>query len=506
MMKQRKRSLSLLLFLLVCLFLICFPAMMRGGGGLRFVRQAAQEDSLRRMEAAGYIADAELPPLLPIEIDSLLSGVVVPFVDSLCRISDPEQSLERFFAELNALRQNKDTVINVVHLGDSHIQAGYYTGRMMRLMQEQFGNAGRGFIAPLKLSKVNEPDDYFINSVIREWVTGRCIQRTQKTTIGPGGIGIQSESPAINLDVIIAPKNGYGYAFNQAIFYRYEKAMPMLPAGNLKDSIQTALAVQTAVPGILADTFRLSCLTDTLLLHSTRRLQGTDSLLPPSHFDNTYYGLNLTNGKSGLLYHALGVNGSMFVNFTDPDYIRQLALLKPSLLIISLGTNETFGKRFRKEEFAGQVRSFLALVRKYLPETTLLLTTPPECYTRVWVNKKRTFTRNNNTEPAARALVEVAREQGIACWDLFTATGGKNSHKKWFEKKLMGRDRIHFNKEGYRDQGTLLFSALMRNYNETIKENAINEDCLPTEEMKIPLENSSEELQEEEANRSVIPQ
>ena len=128
--------------------------------------------------------------------------------------------LQPFFAGLDSLRAGKDTVLTIVHLGDSHIQAGYYSGQVMRLLQEQFGNAGRGWIAPFKLSKTNEPDDYFISSSVREWVTGRCIQSNKKCPVGIGGIGIQSVSPSINLDVRIAPNNGAGYSFNQAILYR----------------------------------------------------------------------------------------------------------------------------------------------------------------------------------------------------------------------------------------------------------------------------------------------
>ena len=82
--------------------------------------------------------------------------------------------------------------MTIVHLGDSHIQAGYYSGKVMRLLQAQFGNAGRGWIAPFKLSRTNEPDDYFISSSVREWVTGRCIQTNKKCPVGIGGIGIQS--------------------------------------------------------------------------------------------------------------------------------------------------------------------------------------------------------------------------------------------------------------------------------------------------------------------------
>ena len=61
----------------------------------------------------------------------------------------------RFFAELDSLRAGKDTVISVVHLGDSHIQAGHLTGQVMRAFHRVFGNAGRGWIAPFKLGKSN---------------------------------------------------------------------------------------------------------------------------------------------------------------------------------------------------------------------------------------------------------------------------------------------------------------------------------------------------------------
>lgn len=60
---------------------------------------------------------------------------------------------------------------------------------------------------------------------------------------------------------------------------------------------------------------------------------------------------------------------------------------------------------------------------------------------------------------------QIAREEGIACWDLFTATGGKNSCRKWYTQHLMSKDRIHFTQRGYEDQGVLLYRALMNAYN-----------------------------------------
>ena len=72
---------------------------------------------------------------------------------------------------------------------------------------------------------------------------------------------------------------------------------------------------------------------------------------------------------------------------------------------------------------------------------------------------------------SAKAIVEAARKEGVACWDLFAATGGKSSCIKWHKEKLMGRDRVHFIKEGYREQGTLLYRALMQSYNRLNVEN-----------------------------------
>ena len=372
----------------------------------------------------------------------------------------------RFFAELDSLRAGKDTVISIVQLGDSHIQAGHFSGQVMREFHRVFGNAGRGWIAPFKLGKSNEPDDYFIKSDIKDWICGKCIQHERKTPIGIGGIGIRSFTSSIHWDVIITPVNGAGYAFNRAILYRGDKAMPFLPTGRSKSDVRLASANSLCALGVMADTLYCNQLVDTLFLQSSRRKVDSGELLPASTFKNLYYGLSLTNGSPGILYHGIGVNGAMFTHYTDTAYVKQLALLQPALLIISLGTNETFGRRFQSEEFEGQVKQFLVMVKRYLPETAILLTTPPECYKRIWVNKKRQFTRNTQTEVAASTLRKVAKEEGVACWDLFQTTGGKQSCKRWLNQHLLGRDRIHFTREGYHEQGLLLFRALMQAFNQ----------------------------------------
>ncbi|WP_106829233.1 GDSL-type esterase/lipase family protein [Parabacteroides pacaensis] len=386
----------------------------------------------------------------------------IPFaIDSLCEVQGMNQTLKHFFQELEALRQGKDTVISIVQLGDSHIQCGYLSGQLMRLFHKDFGNAGRGLIVPLKLTRTNEPDDYFIRSTIKDWQKGRCIQREPKCPIGIGGIGIKTMVRKINMEVIIAEHNGAGYEFNQAILFRHPLATPLIATGIPRDSVKTQTGKVPFCPNVICDTISFSTLTDTLLLRSHTL---------PTKYNNLYYGLSLSNGKAGVLFHSIGVNGAMYVNYADSNYVKQLALLKPSLLILSMGTNETFGRRFNAAEFKDQIANLIKLIQCYLPQTALMITTPPECFQRKRINKKTVYLRNTNTDIAAKTIAQYAREKGILCWDLYKITGGKGSSKIWFKTQMFGRDRIHFTKETYREQGNLLYRSLMRKYNNFIRE------------------------------------
>ncbi len=104
-------------------------------------------------DAGDVLSDTlTVPDTIALPFASYLMGAVVdsiqlPASDSCVNEYAP---LHHFFAGLDSLRAGKDTVITIVQLGDSHIQAGHYSGRMMRLLQQQFGNAGRGWIAPFK--------------------------------------------------------------------------------------------------------------------------------------------------------------------------------------------------------------------------------------------------------------------------------------------------------------------------------------------------------------------
>lgn len=389
-------------------------------------------------------------------------ALLIPFaVDSLCQITDEHHSLDAFLEELEQLLAGKDTVIQIVHLGDSHVQAGFYTGQVMRLLHNAFGNAGRGWIAPLKLAKLNEPKDYFITSTkVKEWTVGRCIQREPKCIWGIGGLGIQAASKTVDFQVHIAPINGAGYEFNKILLYRDSQAIPLLAVEDDSVAVQTVWGMETGLPHIAVDTFWMATETNSLRLLSASQRdlpQETDPSILQT--PNCYYGFSLMNGNPGILYHAIGQNGAMFKHYTNSEYLRQLSLLQPALLIITLGTNETVSIRNLTDSlFVADIDQFIQSVKEYLPATAILLTTPAENFRRT----SKGYERNEKIALVANVIKDYAQQNGLACFDLYGMTGGINSCNKWQEAKLLGRDRVHFSVEGYYEQGKLLYKALVR--------------------------------------------
>lgn len=394
-------------------------------------------------------------------------------------ISPKDTNMHKFLGELRSLRSGKDTVINIVHLGDSHLQAGYLTGKAMRLLQSTFGNAGRGWLTPYRLARTNAPDDYSIISNLKSWTSGKCIQAHPKTEIGIGGLGIKTTSSPIKFNVSISERYGEEYGFNRLVVYRDYDSSPMMPADNNDVAVKYRPSIKDNVQGLRADTFYLASPSMTLHLESS-----SDDCS-----SSTYYGFNVMNGNPGILYHMIGVNGARYSSYNDDEYVRQLSLLHPALIIISLGTNDSFG-RFDSDTFEDQVSEMVHLIKKNIPSAAILLETPPGSFlrsrtrvvTRVRRKKgrrRRTVTSsrlsyrvNNYTEVAEASIISVAHRENISCFDLFGVSGGADAVPDWLKAGLLSRDRVHYNSKGYYEQATLLVRALLHSYNSTLDSHA----------------------------------
>lgn len=180
-------------------------------------------------------------------------------------------------------------------------------------------------------------------------------------------------------------------------------------------------------------------------------------------FDYSCPGVAPENGLPGVAYQVYGINGATAQKFCNPEIIDEISRLKPDLIVISFGTNESYTRRYNAAQVKNQYDQLIRMLRKSCPNTVFLLTTPPGCY----LKYRGRFSYNENSSKVSDLIVGYAEENGLAYWDLFNIVGGRDfACKNWMENKLMQKDRIHFTRTGYEYMGALLYNAIIKSLND----------------------------------------
>ena len=358
--------------------------------------------------------------------------------------------LDSFFEQLYMLRTGQPLRVNILQIGDSHIQCDLLSGAVRTDFQNDFGNAGRGLVVPLHVAGTNEAFNYKITSNV-VCTSKRCVFVNDPMPIGIGGVTIRSFSENTSFRIRTFDYPPLNYTFNRlSLFYQKDSsafAYDILDtAGNLIGVID---------PGVSNSTFASYA----TLLHSTNDIKLHVRKTNTTQNETTIYGLNLENDSSGVLYHAVGVNGAeAFQYVRAAHFAEQTQALDPTLIIISLGTNEAQRLPFDKNDAIAKLDSLITLLRFYNPKAAILLTTPSDSYYR-----KRYF--NTSLATLHTAMVDYAATHHIAIWDLYSIGGGYKSCYQWLRYGLMRSDGIHFSQKGYEFQGNLLYEAIIKSYN-----------------------------------------
>lgn len=360
-------------------------------------------------------------------------------------IIDSGQTLLPMMEKMLALRSGEDSVLSILHIGDSHIQAGFWTMKTRELLQKEFGNAGRGLIVPYKLAGGNEPTNYAIQTP-HKVNTLRAVSKSNGEELGMTGVAVTFREPEVDFE--IWSKN----PFNAITVFHSAKA-PML-------KVSSDLVFDTYCPIDNRETSTRIVLPKVV---DTLQLKGRISM---EYNDPTFYGFSLENGGPGVIYHGVGSNSAAFEHIrTNTTIIDGGAeALHPDLVVISLGTNNCYGRNYRSSSFYTVANSFVKRLKESYPSAAIMLTTPMESCHRVGGSR----VPNSNIADVARVLKEVAHENGVACWDMYSAAGGGGANASWSKKGLFSRDKIHLTEKGYELQGEMMYEAIARYYNNFI--------------------------------------
>ena len=336
-----------------------------------------------------------------------------------------------------ALSETEDRVLRIVHIGDSHIQADLGTGFTRRLMQQRFGSAGRGLVVPLKLAGTNEPRDY----IIRSTSTFDCEKLlTHSWTLPMGFTGISVSPKEKDFDFTLSAHD----PFERIYIYYTGSALNVMSVEY--DDTSLVYAVNDEV-GCVCIGLPFPCEEVTVNLSSFG--------------DIAIHGMELVSDMIGVAYHTIGINGATYSCYNRvADFGRSIAMLEPQLIIVSLGTNEAFGK-LDSSEFVGQVDALVSELQANNPEACIMLTTPAECQRRMRKRRKSSYAVNENVVRVRDLIAGYGVSNGIAVYDWYEAAGGDGSSNNWINAGLFSHDRIHCSVSGYEVTGQMLYNALI---------------------------------------------
>lgn len=443
-----------------------------------------------------------------VEIDSVFTDMIDIDTTEIVtgdNIITNTSALKLVFQKLYQLEKEKKGQINIVHIGDSHIQADLMTGYTRKKLQERFGNAGCGFAFPYQLARTNGSRYVRFNSNAG-WQTRRNIYAPEDgMNVGLSGIALKTrENFVVELNVrdssydfntirIITPKNKPSFdvatssktivlesTVPKKITHRIKSGEVL---GSIADKYNVSIAQLKKINKLKSDNIRagrtlkiptsqmqkreikrsefipleLSADATSNFYHNDASLSKIYLLPSKGYKDYTLSGVVLEKDDAGLIYHSIGVNGAKCSDYNKyPLFFEQLPALKPDLVIVSLGTNESFDKMVT-DAYRAQLNLFIQNVRAKNPDAAILvITPPPSLFKRKYPN---TFVAQY-----AKSIMEQEVEKNYATWDMFSEMGGLFSVNRNAARGLMSTDRVHYSKDGYEKQGRLFSEAFLNAY------------------------------------------
>ena len=413
--------------------------------------------------------------------------------------------LESVFKRLKENEGDNKQKINIVHIGDSHIQGDLMTNKIRKILQQQFGNAGRGFVFPYQLAKTNGSyNERFYSN--RTWESYRNILPVKNRPVGLSGIGLWRDNAgfAVQLNIkdpaykfnsvhIITPQNQNMFDLaissrtnitqsteRKVITHKIKKGeaisviadkynisvVEIRRANNLKSNNIRAGRVlkiptnETKPKEIKSSEFVPVNLENDSFSHYYKSEKALDKIyLIPNKSASEFElnGLILEKDAPGITYSGIGVNGAKFSDYNKyPLFFEQLKALHPDLLIFSLGTNESYDN-MEASAYIRQLREFISNLKEQKIDVPIIVMTPPPSLHRG--RKPNVYVRDY-----AERINSVAEKDDFAVWDLYDEFGGMAGIRQLKTEGLIGPDYVHYSKKGYEKQAKLFTEAFLSAY------------------------------------------
>ena len=179
-------------------------------------------------------------------------------------------------------------------------------------------------------------------------------------------------------------------------------------------------------------------------------------------------------------FDSFGIVGAGFYTYNkSEENMARILEAKPEVLIVHLGTNDSYAAKFNPETFTQNMTTFYDSIHAKLPDCKVVFVTPfynkrknkTTTYKEVTVKTKRgkTVTRrkpvtttnwvlNENTRLCADAIQKFCDEHpGTYCID-----NNRERGMDFIDEELIRKDFVHLTKDGYVTLGNQVYDSLRR--------------------------------------------
>lgn len=341
-------------------------------------------------------------------------------------------------SELVSSKANNKKPLSILHIGDSHLQAGFLTEKIKQnllIELEDNETASPGFIFPYAIAQTNNPY-YFTVSYKGNWEYCKNVDAEKKCKLGLSGITLQTKDSIAEITIKFQNHRAdqyIKYLIDQIKILHEENSSAKIYVNNqIAQKVNNFSFVNLGIP------------TDSVAIRIEQEQGQTFNL----------YGLIPDKVGSKINYHTIGVNGATAQSYLKCDYFSDhLKLLNPDIIILSLGTNDAYADDFNPLEHEFIFRDLVLLIRNVSNAEIICATANDHQKNRQYNNKNVNIVNDN--------IKNICAEKNLSCWDFYTIMGGENSILEWYNKNLSADDKLHFKKIGYHLQGDLFTNAFL---------------------------------------------
>lgn len=400
----------------------------------------------------------ELPRATRGPIAERLDDAPLPQVDAKAPpvpILDPDgHSLDGFYTALSATnRKVVKAVTRVAHFGDSIVVSDLVSGTLRRRLQDEFGDAGHGFVLIADAWPA-----YHHNDVWRWASRGWSVSRVVGPLAGDGLYGLGGVSfkapPGVRSRFGTATEGKYGRSVSRFIVAYQEQ-----PGGGTLTLSVDGKAARVIETNSTDKHFASAEIEVEEGQHQLELLTGGTGMVRA-------FGVVLERQGPGVVLDALGIQGARirFLDKHDDDHwAEQLRWRRPDLIIYQFGANESAdGFAYPMSEYHDTMKAVLVQSKRALPEAGCLIVGA--------MDRAHKVDDSLRTLPIIPLIVErqraVAAEVGCAFFDTYAAMGAENSMARWVRRGLGQADMTHPSAVGAEVLGNWLYQALMQGYRE----------------------------------------